>query len=324
MESETLAATHALNDLLHSTSKLCNLTFYQKYIPCTPVRMIHDSSICYSEDIKLLLCTTCSRVQSQNTTIRHLKQKHRTEYSRLKKVTNVIQNEINHLSIDAAEVISIDHNKHYFSCLPITFDNFKCRECAYVDINRKNVRNHFQLHHSSQTKYTKSTNQRADYVLENIPLQVLEGFPNNKKIYFIPSLPILQTDTPSIQPEFTTPQPGSRYLFADDVRTAILDAHQKSIEERECGQLYNDAASNNKKLLNSFLTNSNLLDFLQDKDRDILVDLICNPSTTKLKVEKDLDLELLEANILTFMLEAHQHIPHLTRRLRQLLKTEDT
>ena len=41
-------------------------------------------------------------------------------------------------------------------------------------------------------------------------------------------------------------------------------------------------------------------------------------------MEKDLDLELLEANILIFMLEAHEHIPHLTRRLRQLLRTEDT
>ena len=161
-------------------------------------------------------------------------------------------------------------------------------------------------------------------MLENIPLQVLEGFPNNRKIYFIPRLPIFQTDTPSTQSNVATTQSGSRYVFADNVRTAILHAHEKSIEERECKQSYNDAASNNKKLLNSFLTNSNLLGFLREKDRDVLVDLICNPATTIVKVEKDLDLELLEANVLTFMLEAHKHIPHLTRRLRQLLRTEDT
>lgn len=324
MESDNLAATYAFNDLLRSTNKLCSLPFYRKHIPCTPVQMVNDSSICYSQDLKLLLCTTCSKVQSRDTTIRHLKQRHRTEYSRLKKALKSIQDEISCLPINAAEAISISHNKYYFSCLPITFDNFKCRECAYVDINRKNVRNHFQSHHSPRTKSTKSTNQRADYVLEDIPLQVLEGFPNNKKICFIPRLPISQTDTPSTQPDVATPLPSNRYFFADDVRTAILDTHQRSIEERQCNQSYNDAASNNKKLLNSFLTNSNVLDFLQEKDRDILIDLISNPTTTELKVEKDLDLELLEANILTFMLEAHQHIPHLTRRLRQLLKTEDT
>jgi len=324
MESDNLAATYALNDLLLSTNKLCSLTFYQKHIPCTAVQIIHDSSICYSHDIKVLICTTCSRVQGRNTTIRHLKQRHRTEYNRLKNVSKKIQNEIDCLPINAAEAISIGHNRHYFSCLPITFDNFKCRECGYVDINRKNVRNHFQSHHTPNTQNDKSTNQKADYVLENIPLQVLEGFPNNRKIYFIPRLPIFKTDTPSTQPDVATPQLGSRYVFGDNVRTAILHAHQRSIEERECKQSYNDAASNNKKLLNSFLTNSNLLDFLREKDRDVLVDLICNPATTILKVEKDLDLDLLEANVLILMLEAHKHIPHLTRRLRQLLRTEDT
>ena len=170
MESEDLAATYALNDLLRSTARLCSLTFYQKHIPCTRVQTIHDSSICYSHDIRVLLCTTCSRVQSQGTAIRHLKQRYCTEYTRLKNVSKGIQDEIERCRTNTAEEIKISHNTHYFSCLPITFDNFKCRECGYVDINRKNVRNHFQLHHSSQTKYTKSTNQRADYVLENIPL----------------------------------------------------------------------------------------------------------------------------------------------------------
>ena len=81
--------------------------------------------------------------------------------------------------------------------------------------------------------------------------------------------------------------------------------------------------SNNKKLLNSFLANSNVLAFLQDKDRDVLVDLISPPSTCGLQLGKGLDLDMLETNVLAFMLEVHKFVPNLTRRFRQLLKTED-
>ena len=321
MDSENSASNEVLNRQLRSASRLCSLTLYQKFIRCTPVQIIHDSIICYSHDLKLFFCTTCSRVQTQNVILRHLKQQHRTEYCRLKKALKSIQEEISSLSVNSVEDVAIVHNAYYFSSLPVTFNNFKCRECSYVDINRKNVRNHFQSQHPQPTK---SINQKVDYVLEDIPLQVLEGFTNNKKIYFIPKLPEIRTDTPPTEYEDAHDQPSTvSHPFSDSDRTAILGAHQKSIEDRKNGQSYNDAATNNRKLLDSFLTNSNVLNFLQDKDRDILVDLVSPSSTNSLKVEKDVDLGLLEANLLTFMLEVHKYIPNLTRRFRQLLKTEN-
>ena len=255
--------------------------------------------------------------------MRHLKKQHRTAYCRLSpRALTSIQKDISSLPFSPVEEVTIGHDTYYFSGLPTTFHNFKCRECGYVDVNRKNVRKRFQLQHPPPTK---SVNQRVDYVLEGIPLQVLEGFPNNKKVYFIPKLPEIRTRTPPSQHEDAKSQPSAlSHVVSNSTRAAILDAHQKSVKERENEQPYNDAVTHNKKLLNSFLTNSSVLDFLQDKDRDVLVDLISPPSTSTLELENDLDLELLETNVLTFMLEVHQYIPNLTRRFRQLLKTEDS
>ena len=321
MNSEIPASNEALNHQLRRTSKLCSSTIYQKSIRCTPVQIIHDSIICYSHDLKLFFCTPCSRVQSPDAILRHLKQQHRTEHSRLKKASKSIQKEISGLSTSSIEQVTVLHNTYYFSSLPVTFNNFKCRECGYVHMSRKKVRNHFQAKHPQPTK---SVNQKVDYVLEDVPLQVLEGFTKNNKIYFIPKLPDIPTNQPPFQYE-DTHQPSSTrpHIFLNEDRTSILDAHQRSIENRENEQSYNDAATHNKKLLDTFLTNSNVLGFLQDKDRDILADLVSPASTISLQVEKDVDLELLEANLLTFMLEVHKYIPNLTRRFRQLLKTEN-
>lgn len=321
MDSDSSVSNEVLNRLLGSTSKLCSQTYYQKNIPCTPVQPIRDSGIYYSRDLKLLWCFGCSKVQSPNTFVRHLKKQHRTAYCRLKKTLTSIREEISALVLENVEEITISHNTYYFSNLPITFENFKCRECSYVDINRKNVRKHFRQRHPC---CVKSVNQKVDHVLENVPLQVIEGLPNNRKIYFIPKLPEIPAETPSShQVEGISTSDSISHPITDNARAAILEAHQQSVRKREEEQPYNDAVSHNKKLLNSFLTNSNVLEFLRDKDRDILVDLVNPPSSSSLALGKDLNLELLETNILTFMLEVHGCITNLTRRFRQLLKTED-
>jgi superfamily II DNA/RNA helicase len=322
MNSDSCEDNAAINGLLQSTSKLRSSTYYRKHIACTPVQPIQDTGICYSPDLKLLLCLGCGRVQSPHTCVRHLKRQHRSTYNRLNKRSLLsIRQEIGRLHLDQVEDLGVRHNVYYFSGLPVTFQNFKCRDCNYVDINRKNVRNHFRSRHPLPAK---SVNQKVDYVLEDIPLQVLEGFPNNRKFYFIPKLPDIRARAPPSHDESANGRPDARsHPVSDSARAAILDAHRKSIEERENEQPYNDAVTNNKKLLNSFLTNSNVLDFLRGKDRGILVDLVGPPSTSSLEVEKGWDFELLEKNVLTFMLEVHKYVPNLTRRFRQLLKTED-
>ena len=322
MDSHGSEENATVNGLLQTTSKLCSLTYYRKHVPCTPVQPILDTGIHYSPDLKLLLCFGCGRVQSSYTWAQHLKRKHRSAYERLSKRERLlVPQEIGRFALNALDELVVRHNTYYFPGLPVTFHNFKYRECAYVDVNRKNVRNHYRLRHHLPAR---SGNQKVDYVLEDVPLQVLEGLPYNRKFYFIPKLPMVPREaTPSPYsdegvPMSIPPRPG-----LNSVGAAILEAHQKSIEERERKQPFYDSISNNKKLLNSFLANSNVLAFLQDKDRDILVDLISPPSTCSLELGKDLDLDMLEANVLAFMLDVYIFIPNLTRRFRQLLKTED-
>ncbi|KAK4551402.1 hypothetical protein LTR86_011188 [Recurvomyces mirabilis] len=283
MDSADSASNETLNRRLHLTSKLCSLSYYKKSILCTPMHIVQDSSISYSYDLKVFLCTTYSRVQSPNAILGHLKHQHRVEYGRLKKVVNSIQEEIDSLTANNVKDIAITHNAYYLSVLPVTFNNFKCRDCSHVNVNRKGVRNHFQAQHPQPTK---SINQKVDCVLEDVPLQVLEGFSKNKKIYFIPKLPEFPAKTPPVHYEDVCDRPSTlSHVFSDNDRTLITGAHQKNIEDRENEQSYNDAATHNKKLHDIFLTDSNVLGFLQDKDRDVLVDLFSASSANDLKTK---------------------------------------
>lgn len=323
---DSAGANAALNDRLAATGPLLSPDHYRRHIPCTPVEPIQDTCLAYSPDLQVLFCTSpgCGRILHSDTWLRHLKRQHRTALGRLDKTAVArIHDTIGRLPFRTAEQLApVRHDAYYFAHLPLALDNFKCRECGFVEVNRKNVRKHVLSEHPPSAK---SINQKVDHVLERIPLQVSEGFPNNRKIHFIPKLPAI-APPPSPRPYVpaaSDPHPHPCDPVPEHARTAILEAHQRSIAEKAREQPYSDVASQNQKLLNSFLTNSNILTFLRDKDRAVLVDLVDDPRTSRLELDKGLDLVTLEGNVLAFMLEVHEHIPNLPRRLRQLLKTED-
>ena len=183
-----LASNEDLNRLLSATRKLCRPDYYQRHIPCTPTRPIQGSCICYCPSLQVLLCLDCSRCLNPATYLQHLKRRHFIAYRQLDlRALARLQQEISGLLLSPVDELStVSHNTHYFPDLPITFNNFKCQECRFVDVNRKVVCTHF---HSQHQPLTKSVNRKVDYVLGDVPLQTLEGFLNNRKIHFIPKLP---------------------------------------------------------------------------------------------------------------------------------------
>ena len=177
-----------LNHLLRVTRRRCNPEHYHDHMPCTSTRPIQSSCIHYCPSLQILLCLSCGRYLNPATSLQHLKRHHSAVSRQLDpRAIARLQQEISRLPLHPAEEIStVSHNTHYFSSLPITFNNFKCRDCGFVDVNRKNIRAHFHWLHQP---LTKSVNRKVDYVLEDVPLQTLEGFLSNRKIHFIPKLP---------------------------------------------------------------------------------------------------------------------------------------
>ena len=183
-----LASNEDLNRLLSATRMLCRLDYYRRHIPCTPTRPIQGSCICYCPSLQVLLCLSCSRCLNPGTYLQHLKRRHFIAYRQLDlRALARLQQEISSLPLSPVDEIStVSHNMHFFPDLPVTVNNFKCRECRFVDVNRKVVRTHF---HSQHQPLTKSVNRKVDYVLGDVPLQTLEGFVHNRKFHFIPKLP---------------------------------------------------------------------------------------------------------------------------------------
>ena len=186
--SSRVASNEYINRLLSSTRQLCRPDHYRHHIRSTPTRPIQGSCICYCPSLEVLLCLGCSRCLSPDTYLQHLKRRHSTAYRHLDpRALARLQQEISGLSLTSVdELVAISHNTHYFPDLPITFNNFKCQECWFVDVNKKVVRTHF---HAQHQPLTKSINRKVIYVLEHVPLQTLEGFLHNRKIHFIPKLP---------------------------------------------------------------------------------------------------------------------------------------
>lgn len=176
-----------LNRLLRLTGRLCMAEQYRA-LSGTPTRPIQSTYIHYCAVLQILFCFDCGRYVHPATSARHLKTQHHGAYGQLdQRAVARLQQEISRLVVRSAKDIpAVSHDTYYIPSLQTTFNNFKCEACDFVDVNRKNVRSHFLSRHKP---LTKSANRKVAHVIENVPLQTLEGFRNNRKVHFIPKLP---------------------------------------------------------------------------------------------------------------------------------------
>jgi hypothetical protein len=178
-----------LNDYFINSKELITLEAYNNFNSPSTTIVLGDTIINYSTTIKVLFCSKCSINLTNSNYINHLKKNHSLtykEYNNNNKLKSLIS------LIDTLEFLILDklreelsYNKYYFKELPIILNNFKCLEYLYTSINRKGLRIHFNKNHSNINKTSKL---EANYIIEGVPLQLLEGFINNTKIYFIPKL----------------------------------------------------------------------------------------------------------------------------------------
>ena len=304
--SDTLDTT-TLNRIINNNKKIFNLDTYNNINIIEPNKTItlEDTIIKYSKDIKVLFCSNCLINLTTTNYIKHLKKKHLGIYNNYKEedLINILKSKIANLEFNTLEetVELLKFNKYYFKELPLIFNNYKCLECNFININRKSIRIHYNKKHSRDLN-TTTTTTKATYIIEDVPLQFIEGYKTSKKIYFIPKIPIVSNRNTRIDEESTTTTSRANSSCSnrdsiisisnsnisedeEELNTRTIETNTKSliinnyiIEETDRNKDFRESNpfEQNKKLLNSFITKSNIYKYLENKNRDILVSLIYN------------------------------------------------
>ena len=190
--SSSSSTSISINNLLINSKYLFNIEKFNNpnIVVPSPTITIEDSIIEYSLELKVLFCNICSINLTYTNYIKHLSSKHSIKYKEYKENNTLekIKNNINLKEFNSIKDLEeiLEPNKYYFKDLPLLFNNYKCLECNFVNINLKSIRIHYNKEHINLNKTLKT---KASYIIENIPLQLLEGFKNNYKIYFIPKPP---------------------------------------------------------------------------------------------------------------------------------------
>ena len=342
----------------------------------SPTSKLSNSIITYSRDLNLVFCSSCRTNLISTKVIEHLAKIHSNLYSTYKS-NNIIENleaileRIEPASIEELKN-SIEPNNYLFKELDLLLNNYKCLECLYIATSSKEIRKHFRKEHKElYTSKTLKTNTKAYYILENIPIQILEGFKYNAKVLFIPKLPTKDIDlyrsrNPTREPKSrskgkerardTSSNSNSRVSISSrdesinsskdnlevlannskgtNVSTfnkdSILNSYRTKIEESNNSREFISNIDNNSKLLNSFVTKSNILEFLKDKDRDLLISLVSidldedesnNPNI--INFTKDLetvDIVKLEESIIEYFFFLNSKVNSVPLLLRQRVK----
>lgn len=342
-----------LNNYFKNNNKLITLESFNNPDITTPTNTIflENSIIKYSLDLKFILCFKCSTNLTTTNYIKHLKVKHKLLYNTYKDNNTLenLENKIKSLEFNTLDDLTIllKPDTYYIKELPILFNNYKCLECFYTSTNRKTIRNHFNRNHTiNKALESNNTSREAYYIINNIPLQLLEGFKNNTKIYFIPKLPktTIIEDTLSTRNYRDTNSSNSDDNNSNDSKDSpnynpreidisnkelILEKYNKDKKEKEKDLLYTTSIEGNKKLLSSFITKSNILVYLENKNRDLLVNLAYRSlKTTSLEdsptdLEEEVPIDFLELNkaILAFFETSSSKINNINILLRQRLRS---
>lgn len=153
-----------------SKDKIILETYLKDIIPSTST-ILEDTIIIYNNSIKVLFCINCSINLTKVNYINYLKKRHSILYREYKNnnILDSLINKVNSLEFYELEEIKAElgFNKYYFRELPILFNNYKYKECLFINIDRKNVRIHYNNTHSNNNKSSK---KEVDYIISNIPL----------------------------------------------------------------------------------------------------------------------------------------------------------
>ena len=306
--------------------------------PSTTITL-ENTILTYSPNLGIIFCSVCKKTLNPKTYLTHLSIKHKQSYNRYKEdnILELLELRVNRLTLYSIEEITtiIEHNKYLFTELDVILKAFKCRDCDYISRARKEVRKHFNKFHS--TNIARST-KRADYIIDNIPMQIISGLLKNTKIYFIPLLPKLDStieDNSSTTSSTSTSRsnslsPNTRIEELENLipesSTRILNSYKEDRLTLEQSINTTSILETNTKLLSSFITKSNILKFLKDKDRATLINIgysNIDPTLNLVENRMPFDLELIETLTLEYLEEASSKINSIPLGLRQRLKSSN-
>ena len=276
-----------LNSYLKENSKLFNKESFINRGEISSIEVIEGTIIGYNSSTKIIFCLECSTNLTTTNYLKHLKTRHSTIYKTYKnnnKAFNIDTKigKLGELDLDKLEE-ELSYNKYYFKELLLLSNNFKCIECLFTSIERKRIRIHYNKEHLNNNKSSK---KEAIYIIDKVPLQVLDGFKNNKKIYFIPNLKGLEREereednreegrgslesSRSSTTSNSNTRPSLREI-SNTSRDLVLESYWKDYNKVE--NLNSNSLEENKKLLNSYINKSNIGLFLANKNRSLLINL---------------------------------------------------
>lgn len=345
-----------LNNYFINNKDIITLENYNNNISPTTTTTLENTIINYNSNIKALFCFNCRINLTKSNYINHLKKRHSIIYKDYKNNNklNSLLNKVNSLDFYDIDEINTElgYNKYYFRELPIIFNNYKCRECLYINIDRKNIRIHFNKNHDNNNKSSK---KEADYIISNIPLQFLEGFKYNTKIYFIPKLlnPNLleaninleslnirssrrSSSTSLDSLESNTSSSSSNSIITTDTRIInnnsrdlVINRYNLDINNKDNNLLDINTLEGNKRLLSSYITKSNIIYYLDNKNRDLLVNLAYrtknnidnNSEPIDLEDEIPIEFNILDKLVFNYLDFISSKINNINLLLRQRIKS---
>ena len=184
-------------NMLLDVNKPYTKAFY-KGLPSNSIETLEGTTLDFLADFKILICSKHKVYLDPKPEIvlKHFKTKH--NYDKIPNTNKLVYSTsefkerlINFTSrylyvppnrIDEA-FSKIDYNTFYFKNLELELNGYKCSECLFITLVRKEALVHLNKQHS-----IKASNRKSEYIIENIPVQVLQGFKANKKYMFIPRL----------------------------------------------------------------------------------------------------------------------------------------
>lgn len=168
---------------------------YNSITPSNTVNLV-GTIIAYSEDIKSLLCSSCYIKVEPSTLIEHLEEKHRVLYNTYLEVNNTLNlliAVVDRLPIATTRRVKrlLVPNTLYFKELLLLPDGLKCRECSYTHLRRRKIIKHYRrVHKPYRDPITGERTRPEEYIITNVPLQLLETEDEGTRVYFIPKLPV--------------------------------------------------------------------------------------------------------------------------------------
>ena len=325
-----------LNDTLvkiqHTLTK--NMFKNKDLVKPSLTEKIHKSIFTYHLGLGVLFCSHCRISLGRKSFEAHFRDNHVTMLKDMKqkKELSALKATVQSLtyhSIDQVQAHMVP-DTFFFTELDVNMNGFKCRDCTFVHPDRKQLRAHHNKTHETVAA-PKGTNMKATFVMENVPLQTLGGFDKNKKVFFIPKLPQHTRQAQECPTEDVDEGEDADYYsisetegrgVSQEVSAAIIESYKTKMQEDQEQYDFNNPVLGNTKLLNSFFKYSHVLEFLKEKDKTVLLELVGKPGSLKLDADLEWKLALIEEHAIEFINEIHSKVNNLVRSLRQALRTE--